>query len=359
MSLKTESSTEYSTRLNLDTMSESLSDKEAERVSRNETTASNNYTRSQFLVPSIEESGNSVTKIDTRAFGCGYTRYMLQMLELEPRREVRYRSDKKPKMNFKRKENCEAMLLYLTGEEADEPCERCKDGRGPFIGCVRIPGICLGACSNCVYNSSASYCCFHTSRRKVAAQAEVATAVTAQRSRKTRKHSVRKTIAIFRKKRELRGRVAARSCRNMNRRLLRTPSPSDFSDTPSRTEVAAEAPDLRAAASNPTVQSVAASDPPAPSAAATNPPVQSAAATNPPVQNVAATNPPVQNVAALNSPVQNVAATNPPVRIATMPADGPERRILLPVPAGVSAAELRRWGRVFLAVGNALVEAED
>lgn len=89
---------------------------------------------------------------------------MVRMLRLKPQRQVQYRPGKEEGVNLRRLKNCEALLLQTMGEEAESPCARCNDGRGPFEDCVRIPDMLQGCCGNCLYNSYSTECCFHVGR---------------------------------------------------------------------------------------------------------------------------------------------------------------------------------------------------
>ncbi|KAK5661201.1 hypothetical protein OQA88_11092 [Cercophora sp. LCS_1] len=58
-----------------------------------------------------------------------------------------------------------ALLMYLTGEVAPEPCKKCKDGKGPFKQCVMMareaepgPLRAVFSCANCFYHYGQTYC---------------------------------------------------------------------------------------------------------------------------------------------------------------------------------------------------------
>lgn len=58
-----------------------------------------------------------------------------------------------------------ALLVYLTGEIAPEPCRKCRDGKGPFKHCVMMareakpgPLRSVFSCSNCFYHYGQTYC---------------------------------------------------------------------------------------------------------------------------------------------------------------------------------------------------------
>ncbi|KAF4510593.1 hypothetical protein G6O67_002470 [Ophiocordyceps sinensis] len=60
-----------------------------------------------------------------------------------------------------------------------------------------------------------------------------------------------------------------------------------------------------------------------------------------------------------SSPPASAAVICGPVTIPAPEVGKPEASFTVPIPEGVSGAEKRRWGRVFLAVGQALLTAED
>ncbi|KAK0702069.1 hypothetical protein B0T26DRAFT_539879 [Lasiosphaeria miniovina] len=58
-----------------------------------------------------------------------------------------------------------AMIIQVTGEPAPEPCTKCKNGKGPFLGCVMISSTAhldavgtIFACANCFYHFGQIYC---------------------------------------------------------------------------------------------------------------------------------------------------------------------------------------------------------
>ncbi|KAK3687743.1 hypothetical protein B0T22DRAFT_138109 [Podospora appendiculata] len=58
-----------------------------------------------------------------------------------------------------------AMIIQVTGELAPNPCTKCRDGKGPFNGCVMIaktahpgPLNSIFACANCFYHYGQTYC---------------------------------------------------------------------------------------------------------------------------------------------------------------------------------------------------------
>ncbi|KAK3324038.1 hypothetical protein B0T19DRAFT_427561 [Cercophora scortea] len=58
-----------------------------------------------------------------------------------------------------------AVIIQVTGELAPNPCTKCRDGKGPFQGCVMIaetahpgPLNSIFACANCFYHYGQTYC---------------------------------------------------------------------------------------------------------------------------------------------------------------------------------------------------------
>lgn len=73
-------------------------------------------------------------------------------------------------VNVKWGANSVALAVYLTGDEAEKPCERCKRRCGPFVGCV-LPAksthgqVASVTCANCRYNWQSKQCDHHFSNR--------------------------------------------------------------------------------------------------------------------------------------------------------------------------------------------------
>ncbi|KAH6618266.1 hypothetical protein B0J18DRAFT_275058 [Chaetomium sp. MPI-SDFR-AT-0129] len=72
------------------------------------------------------------------------------LLKLPLIRDIHLRSDSmgRPRIiNLNRSSNIVAVLIQLTGTEADVMCERCTRSNGPFRGCIVSVG--LAACASC------------------------------------------------------------------------------------------------------------------------------------------------------------------------------------------------------------------
>jgi hypothetical protein len=51
--------------------------------------------------------------------------------------------------------------MQATGIVPDKPCTRCREDRGPFVGCIISPMAGNGACANCHYSSLGFKCNYH------------------------------------------------------------------------------------------------------------------------------------------------------------------------------------------------------
>lgn len=78
--------------------------------------------------------------------------------------------------NVKWGSNSLALAVYLTGDEAEKPCKRCKSRSGPFVGCV-LPAksvrdqIASVTCANCRYNWQGKQCALYIDNRPRRAEA--------------------------------------------------------------------------------------------------------------------------------------------------------------------------------------------
>jgi hypothetical protein len=71
-------------------------------------------------------------------------------------------ADKRGAFNVYKIANAEAFIVQAFGEEyaVDSQCDRCRSGKGVFIGCVAVEGVLHGSCGNCAFGGSASRCSF-------------------------------------------------------------------------------------------------------------------------------------------------------------------------------------------------------
>lgn len=55
-------------------------------------------------------------------------------------------------LNLQRSQNCDAMVRHLFGEERQERCTRCVQGKGALLGCITTSS--SKVCTNCDWNRS-------------------------------------------------------------------------------------------------------------------------------------------------------------------------------------------------------------
>ncbi|KAH7132721.1 hypothetical protein EDB81DRAFT_619218, partial [Dactylonectria macrodidyma] len=55
-------------------------------------------------------------------------------------------------LNLQRSQNCDAMVRHLFGEERQERCTRCVQGKGALLGCITTSS--SKVCTNCDWNWS-------------------------------------------------------------------------------------------------------------------------------------------------------------------------------------------------------------
>lgn len=78
-----------------------------------------------------------------------------------PKRPLIFRDGKE--MSLVKEEKTNAMLIYDTGDEQPEPCDRCQRDVGPFPKCVVHEKFNNGACASCIYARSGPKCNFSRS----------------------------------------------------------------------------------------------------------------------------------------------------------------------------------------------------
>jgi hypothetical protein len=63
--------------------------------------------------------------------------------------------------------------MQATSTVSEEPCDRCKNGSGPFVGCIVAATATVGngACANCHYSSMGVECSYHHRNSKVPSKA--------------------------------------------------------------------------------------------------------------------------------------------------------------------------------------------
>ncbi|KAK3899227.1 hypothetical protein C8A05DRAFT_18307, partial [Staphylotrichum tortipilum] len=85
------------------------------------------------------------------------------LLNLSPVRDLslsRTKAGGYREIAWSRTGNVEAALMFITGEEPDEPCYHCSRGNGPFSVCIISAESKFDACAGCHYNSEGNRCSF-------------------------------------------------------------------------------------------------------------------------------------------------------------------------------------------------------
>ncbi|KAL2134194.1 hypothetical protein VTI74DRAFT_815 [Chaetomium olivicolor] len=133
-------------------------------------------------------SGNNIEATDNAYFAVGglifardvmarceamfrKTQHVKQLLKLKPEQDLALNNlphgEGYRELNWKRAANLEAFLMQIMGNEAEELCQSCEKGNGPFKGCILSPTSCgNGACANCHYNSESTRCTFHQASKE-------------------------------------------------------------------------------------------------------------------------------------------------------------------------------------------------
>ncbi|KAI1390374.1 uncharacterized protein F4822DRAFT_234440 [Hypoxylon trugodes] len=82
-------------------------------------------------------------------------------------RNIEFNPQTKYSFNESKNQDIPAMIVQVTGKEAKHPCRRCKEGKGPFLGCYILPGTApldaqqsILGCANCYYKGSQYLCDF-------------------------------------------------------------------------------------------------------------------------------------------------------------------------------------------------------
>ncbi|SPQ24017.1 12b6b58a-daa7-4811-9004-ef168a3359ca [Thermothielavioides terrestris] len=111
--------------------------------------------------PSPASPANEVLTFAAIVEKCEKTNIAIEeMKKLAPARDVELRNaGNTPPIKWDRQGYCEAALMQATGQEAENPCERCAEGKGRFVGCVVSPIAGKGACANCKFTSREKTCC--------------------------------------------------------------------------------------------------------------------------------------------------------------------------------------------------------
>ncbi len=110
-----------------------------------------------------------------------------ELLMLPKQRDVEYNNHRRA-THFAEEASRDvaALVMQVVGDEAAEPCSRCRQGKGPFAGCVLVPDIArhtkkrYPCCANCLYRGKKLYCSLIQPGRDGAAAAAEASVQTPQ-----------------------------------------------------------------------------------------------------------------------------------------------------------------------------------
>ncbi|KAK9792801.1 hypothetical protein SCARD494_06669 [Seiridium cardinale] len=90
--------------------------------------------------------------------------HVQDLLPLQQRRGIEFNPLTPPYFES-RPQDISAFLIQITGSKAPAPCERCQQGKGPFIGCIVISTEAplnvrrqVTSCANCFYKGSQKNC---------------------------------------------------------------------------------------------------------------------------------------------------------------------------------------------------------
>ncbi|KAI1074545.1 hypothetical protein F5B20DRAFT_433501 [Whalleya microplaca] len=94
-----------------------------------------------------------------------YRGHVPELLQLRRVRNVEFNPQAPFRYSEARPQDIAAMILQVVGIKAEQPCQRCVIGKGPFLGCYILPPDApLGlrqsvlACANCFYKCNQTYC---------------------------------------------------------------------------------------------------------------------------------------------------------------------------------------------------------
>ncbi|KAK4248291.1 hypothetical protein C7999DRAFT_13707 [Corynascus novoguineensis] len=96
------------------------------------------------------------------------------LLTLPKQRDVKYNTHRRRKpFRENSSQDIAAMVIQVIGDEASAMCKRCRQGKGPFKGCVVVPKTAneearqrYPCCSNCLFGGKMLYCTLTRSTRK-------------------------------------------------------------------------------------------------------------------------------------------------------------------------------------------------
>lgn len=86
------------------------------------------------------------------------TRHTRELEILRPRRDVETRRLFTGKINMKSSAVRESVLAQLNFDDAEEACESCEGGFGPWAACATDARFFKGSCANCHYHGDDNRC---------------------------------------------------------------------------------------------------------------------------------------------------------------------------------------------------------
>ncbi|KAK1819273.1 hypothetical protein LTR12_006343 [Friedmanniomyces endolithicus] len=84
-------------------------------------------------------------------------RYMLR----PTKRGLQFRPEYTNRVNLYRSEQKNAAMMLIKGALQPRACNRCRDGKGPFLYCVTLTGFGNGACASCMWDIEGPRCNWH------------------------------------------------------------------------------------------------------------------------------------------------------------------------------------------------------
>ncbi|KAK0269626.1 hypothetical protein LTR35_014739 [Friedmanniomyces endolithicus] len=84
-------------------------------------------------------------------------RYMLR----PTKRGLQFRQEYTNRVNMYRSEQKNAAMMLIKGALQPRACNRCREGRGPFLYCVTLTGFGNGACASCMWDIEGPRCDWH------------------------------------------------------------------------------------------------------------------------------------------------------------------------------------------------------
>ena len=100
--------------------------------------------------------------------------YMHMFFELPRKREIHWNASWIAQNPFldSQPRDIASLVVHVTGDYAEVPCNHCKLGKGPYSGCVIVSGeappglvVAFDSCANCLYHCGHAYCSLKTTFR--------------------------------------------------------------------------------------------------------------------------------------------------------------------------------------------------